>query len=180
MTMPLIKYFAFVGSALTLSLIGLGWCLPQPPPEPSGDATYRSAIRIASAEQLPERVIIDTSLPTTAPPSSALEFAERWPPETVADVNPFPTPATPPLVGDVSTKQKIVKLERSKKVAVRRAKPKASIEIARNDKVETSPAVTRSSLLDILKEGVGQTQAKLMASLEPLTAYVSRPRPETR
>jgi hypothetical protein len=35
--MPLIKYFAFVGSALTLSLIGLGWCLPQPLPEsPSG------------------------------------------------------------------------------------------------------------------------------------------------
>jgi hypothetical protein len=36
------------------------------------------------------------------------------------------------------------------------------------------------SLLDILKEGLGQTQAKLMAGLEPLTAYVSKPRPEIR
>ena len=49
--MPLIKYFAFVGSALTLSLIGLGWCLPQPLPEPPSGVTDRPAIRIASAEK---------------------------------------------------------------------------------------------------------------------------------
>jgi hypothetical protein len=173
--MPLIKYFAFVGSALTLSLIGLGWCLPQPLPEPPSGMTDRPAIRIASAEQLPERVIIDTSSSTIAPPPSGLEFAERWPQETVADVNLVPKPATPAPVSDVSTKQKIAKRERMKKVAVHHAEPKA---IARNDKVPISPTVTRSSLLDILKEGVGQTHAKLMAGLEPLTAYVSKPRPE--
>ena len=178
--MPLIKYFAFVGSALTLSLIGLGWCLPQPLPEPASGVTDRPPIRIASAEQLPERVIIDTSLPTIAPPPSALEFTERWPQETVADLSLVPKPATPPPVSDVSTKQKITKRERSKKVAGHRAEPKANSELARNDKVATSPAATRSSLLDILKEGVGQTQAKLMAGLEPLTAYVSKSRPETR
>ena len=172
--MPLIKYFAFVGSALTLSLIGLGWCLPQPLPEPASGVTDRPPIRIASAEQLPERVIIDTSLPTIAPPPSALEFTERWPQETVADLSLVPKPATPPPVSDVSTKQKITKRERSKKVAVHRAEPKANSELA------TSHAATRSSLLDILKEGVGQTQAKLMAGLEPLTAYVSKSRPETR
>ena len=169
--MPLIKYFAFVGSALTLSLIGLGWCLAQPLPEPASGVTD---------EQLPERVIIDTSLPTIAPPPSALEFTERWPQETVADLSLVPKPATPPPVSDVSTKQKITKRERSKKVAGHRAEPKANSELARNEKVATSPAATRSSLLDILKEGVGQTQAKLMASLEPLTAYVSKSRPETR
>ena len=172
--MPLIKYFAFVGSALTLSLIGLGWCLPQPLPEPASGVTDRPPIRIASAEQLPERVIIDTSLPTIAPPPSALEFTERWPQETVADLSLVPKPATPPPVSDVSTKQKITKRERSKKVAVHRAEPKANSELA------TSPAAARSSLLDILKAGVGQTQAKLMAGLEPLTAYVSKSRPETR
>jgi len=53
----------------------------------------------------------------------------------------------------VPTKQKIAKRERSKKVAVHRAEPKANIEFARNDKVPTSPAVIRPSLLDILKEG---------------------------
>jgi hypothetical protein len=178
--MPLIKYFAFVGSALTLSLIGLGWCIPQPLPEPRSGVTNRPTIRIASTEKLPERVIIDTSLPTIVPPPSALEFAERWPQETVADFNPVPKPASPALVSDVSTKQQIAKRERSKKVAAHLAKPKANIETARNDKVPTSPTVTRPSLLDTLKEGVGQTQAKLMAGLEPLTAYVLKPRPEIR
>ena len=194
--MPLIKYFGFVGSALVLLLIGLAWCFPQPLSEPPGGVIDRPAIRIASAEKLPERVIIDTSLPTIVSPSSVLEFAERWPQATVADVNPVPKPAIRAPVGDESTKQKIAKRERSKKVAVHRAAPKAHIESARNDKaniesarndkvptssaVTSSPAVTSLSLLDILKEGFGQTQAKLMAGLEPLTAYVSKPRPEIR
>jgi hypothetical protein len=178
--MPLIKYFAFVGSALTLSLIGLGWCLPQPLPEPPNGVANRPAIRIASTEKLPERVIIDTSLPTIVPSPSALEFAERWPQEPVADFNPAPKPTTPALDSDVSTKQKIAKQEPSKKVAAHRAKPKANIETARNDKVPISPTVNRPSLLDTLKDAAGQTQAKLMAGLEPLTAYVSKPRPETR
>jgi hypothetical protein len=177
--MPLIKYFGFVGSALVLLLIGLGWCFPQPS-EPLGGVTDRPAIRIASAEQLPERVIIDTSLPTIVSPPSMLEFAERWPQATVADVKPVPKPATPAPVSDVSTKQNFAKRERSKKVAVHRAAPKTNIEPARNDKVQTSSAVTKMSLLDILKEGLGQTQAKLMAGLEPLTAYVSKTRPEIR
>ena len=172
--MPLIKYFGFVGSALVLLLIGLGWCFPQPLPEPTVGVTDRPAIRIASTEELPERVIIDTSLPTIVSPPGVLEFAERWPQEPVADLSLVPKPATPPPVSDVSTKQKITKRERSKKVAVHRAEPKANSELA------TSHAATRSSLLDILKEGVGQTQAKLMAGLEPLTAYVSKSRPETR
>ena len=32
--MPLMKYFGFVGSALVLLLLGLGWYLPQPTAEP--------------------------------------------------------------------------------------------------------------------------------------------------
>jgi hypothetical protein len=175
--MPLIKYFGFVGSALVLLLIGSGWCVPQPPsepPEPHG-VTDRPAIRIASAERLPEQVIIDTSLPTIVPPPNVLEFAERWPQATIADVNPIPKPATPTPVNDVSTKQSFAKREPSKKVAVHRAVPKTNIEPMRNDKVLTTSTVTRLSLLDSLKEGLGQTQAKLMAGLEPLTAYISKP-----
>ena len=77
--MPLMKYFGFVGSALVLLLLGLGWYLPQPAAEPIRAGMDKSVIRISSVEQLPERVVIDTSLPTIAPPPSALEFAERWP-----------------------------------------------------------------------------------------------------
>jgi hypothetical protein len=185
--MPLIKYFVFVGSALVLLLIAVGWWFPQPRsevPEPGG-ATARPAIRLSSVEQLPERVIIDTSLPMTVSPPSVLQFAERWPQATVTDVNPVSKPVAPAPVSDASTKRKVARQERSNKVADHRAVPQPNIESARNDKVRndkapTSPADTRLSLLDILKEGLGQTQAKLMASLEPLTAYVSKPRAEIR
>ena len=116
-----IKYFGFVGSALVLLLIGSGWCFPQPPSEPPGAVTERPAIRIASAERLPEPVIIDTSLPTIVSPPNVLEFAKRWPQATVAEVNPVPKPATPARVNDVSPKQNFAKRERSKKAAVQSA-----------------------------------------------------------
>src|SRR5882757_7823826 len=68
--MPLMRYFGFVGSTLGLLLIGLSWCFPQPVPEPIRSDTERPAIRISSVEPLPERVMIDTSLPTIVPPPS--------------------------------------------------------------------------------------------------------------
>jgi len=182
--MLLVRFFVVVGTGLVLLLIGLGWCFPQPAEEPPASVSNGPNIRIASAEQLPERVLIDTSLPTIVPPTSVLEFAERWPQETVAHdapvSKPAPTPVTPTPVSEVPKKQNPAKREPSKKVAVHRAAPKVNIESASNDTVPASPAVTRSSLLDTLKEGLGQTQAKLIASLEPLTAHVSKPRPEVR
>jgi hypothetical protein len=178
--MPLIRYFGFVGTGLVLLLIGLGWCFPQPAEEPLASVSNRPNIRIASAEQLPERVVIDTSLPTIVPPPSVLEFAQRWPEQTVSDVDTVSKPVTPTPVSEVPKKQNPAKREPPKKVAVHHAAPKVNIESASNDKARTSPAGTRLSLLDILKEGLGQTQAKLIASLEPLTAYVSKPRPEIR
>ncbi|MEZ0083766.1 hypothetical protein [Bradyrhizobium japonicum] len=177
--MPLIKYFGFVGSALVLLLIGLGWCLPQQVAEPTGGSTDRPAIRIASAERLPERVIIDTSLPTTASPPTVLEFAERWPQAAVAAVVHPPRTVTAAPVGEVPIKADLVNRERSRKVAVHRA-AKTNIEHSRNDKATTTPAVAELSLLDSLKEGLGQAQAKLMASLEPLTTTASKSQLETR
>jgi hypothetical protein len=176
--MPLIRYFAFVGTGLVLLLIGLGWCFPQLAEEPLASVSNRPNIRIASAELLPERIVIDTSLPTIVPPPSVLEFAQRWPEQTVADVDTVSKPVTPTPVSEVPKKQNPAKREPPKKVAVHHAAPKVNIESASNDKAPASPAVTRLSLLDILKEGLGQTQAKLIASLEPLTSYVSKPRPE--
>jgi hypothetical protein len=157
---------------------GLGWCFPQPAEEPLASVSNRPNIRIASAELLPERIVIDTSLPTIVPPPSVLEFAQRWPEQAVADVD---TVLTPTPVSEVPKKQNPAKREPPKRVAVHHAAPKVNIESASNDKAPASPAVTRlSSLLDTLKEGLGQTQAKLIASLEPLTSYVSKPRPEIR
>jgi len=164
--MPLINYFVFVGSALLLLLIGLNWCLPQPVTEPVGSVADRPTIRIASLEQLPERVVIDTSLPTIVPPTSVLAFAERLPQETIPDAKPVATPATSTIASDVPPKKpNPAKREPPKKVSVHRAAPKVNIESASNDKVPASPAKTRLSLLEMLKDGLGQAQAKLMAAL---------------
>src|SRR5262245_20491743 len=91
--MPLIRYFVFVGTGLVLLLIGLGWCFPQPTAELPGSVSNGPTIRIASAERLPERVVIDTSLPTIVPPTTVVEFAERWPQTTVADVSAVANPS---------------------------------------------------------------------------------------
>ncbi len=178
--MPLIKYFGFVGSALILLLIGLGWCLPQQVAKPTGGSTDRPVIRIVSAERLPERIIIDTSLPTIVSPPSVVEFAERWPQATVAAVVPPPRTATPATVGDVRIKPNLANRERSKTTAARHGSPKTNFEPARNDKVTAPPAVLRLSLLDGLREGLGQVQAKLMAGLEPLTTNAPKSRLDIR
>ncbi len=159
--MPLIRYFGFVGTGLVLLLVGLSWCFSQPATEPPAGVSNGPIIRMASAEQVPERVVIDTSLPTIMPPPTVLEFAERWPQATAADVVPVPRPTAPAAARDVSKEENIAKAERSKKVAVHRAAPKIKIESSRNDKVPAEPAVIRSSLLDILKERLGQTLFKL-------------------
>ncbi|MGY3408146.1 hypothetical protein ACVWZV_004259 [Bradyrhizobium sp. GM5.1] len=54
--MPLMKYFGFVGSALVLLLIAIGWCLPQQAMGPGNSDVERPSIKISSAERAPERV----------------------------------------------------------------------------------------------------------------------------
>jgi hypothetical protein len=122
--MPLMRYFGFVGSALLLLLFGLNWYLPQPVAEPVGAVTDKPAIRISSIETLPERVVIDTSLPTIVPPPTALEFAERWP-EEIKAVEATPIPRPPALnAGDGAAKtKKLARGEPRQKVA---APPRAN------------------------------------------------------
>ena len=190
--MPLIGYFGFVGSALLLVLIGMGWCLPPPAIDTPDSATTRSAIRIASAEKLPERVIIDSSLPTIAAPPRSLEFSERWPKGAVTPVAPVSNPAMPAPVSEAArkprpqpekpqsakpqpAKQQPARQQPAKQVAAVRPAPKATVETAGNDREQTSRAASGLPLLDSLKQGMEQTQARLMASLAPLTALVSKP-----
>jgi hypothetical protein len=154
--------------------------LPQPIPETFGGVADRPTIRIASLEQLPERVVIDTSLPTIVPPTSASEFAEPSPQETISDVKAVATPATSTGSIDAPKKQNLAKREPPKRVSVHRAAQKVNIESASNDKVPATPAKTGFSLLDNLKDGLGQTQAKLMSGLEPLTSFLSKTRPGIR
>ena len=161
--MPLMRYFGFVGSALLLLLFGLDWYLPQPVAEPAHAVADRPVIRISSIEKLPEPVVIDTSLPTIVPPPAVLEFAERWPGNIrVAEAQPVPRPTTANAdVGAPKTKQPALK-----KIAARRPAPSVndahpnSHAVSHTVQVAAAP-VTRLSLLDIIKERLGQSPFKL-------------------
>lgn len=160
--MPLIKYFGFVGSALLLLLFGLDWLLPQSAVEPVRVVSDRPVIRISSIEQLPERVVIDASLPTIVPPPTVLEFAERWPEGIkVVEAQPLPRPVTLYASDGPQKTKKLAKSEPLKRVAARRPPPPLNDENAANYGVQAAVPAIRMSLLDIIKERLGQSPFKL-------------------
>lgn len=72
--MPVLKYIAWVGASLVGFLFFADWYLPRHLMEPSGD-TVRPVIRITSLQAPPERIFIDTSVPTIVPPPVLFEEA---------------------------------------------------------------------------------------------------------
>ena len=65
--MPLGRYFVFVGSLLLALLILADRYMPKPINEPARADVDRSIIRLHSSHKWPERIVIDTSLPTIVP-----------------------------------------------------------------------------------------------------------------
>ncbi len=71
--MPLARYFFFVGSLLLAMIFVADWCFLPDSPQTFREAKVdKSIIRIKSAHKWPERIVIDTSLPTIVPPPSAV------------------------------------------------------------------------------------------------------------
>ena len=69
--MPIARYFISVGGTLAALLFIAGWCLPTSPAMFADQqlAIDRTIIRIKSAHKWPEKVVLDTSHPTIAPPA---------------------------------------------------------------------------------------------------------------
>ena len=69
--LPMARYLAGVGGALAVLLLIAGWSLPELPDRFPGrpDGIDAATIRIESARKWPEKVVLDTSQPTFAPPS---------------------------------------------------------------------------------------------------------------
>jgi hypothetical protein len=90
--MPLLRYFGFVGGALLALLFAVSAFMPaMPAVEASKSTTDLSIIRIHSDQKWPERIVFDTTRPTTPVPSNlaAPVVAEVIPPQTsVAALSP--------------------------------------------------------------------------------------------
>lgn len=164
--MPLIRYFGFVGSVLVLLLIAIGWCFPQPIPNQPRTESEHPTIRISSDEQLPERVVIDTNLPTINPPPTsnddqptiALEPIYQRLDDAFAKLNISPSPAVPKAIVEVPKPKHIAKREPPKKVVAQRA---TQIQKSSPTRMEQNTTfATRMSLLETLKERLGQTLFK--------------------
>ena len=98
MVMPIGRYVAWVGTSLLALLFVVDWLVPKSAPDPAAARTmYKPVIRIASIQQPPERIVIDTSQPTIVPPPMLVEdgvqgqatplqsFASATPPATTID-----------------------------------------------------------------------------------------------
>ena len=73
MGMPLGRYFIFTGSLLLALLFLTDWYLPPLAVTPARGEVDRTIIRLRSAHKWPERIVIDTSLPTIVPPATVAE-----------------------------------------------------------------------------------------------------------
>jgi hypothetical protein len=69
--MPIFRYFMFVGGALLALLFAVNFVVPASPVTPvvATANNDQPLIRIRSDRHLPERVVLDTTQPTIAPPA---------------------------------------------------------------------------------------------------------------
>jgi hypothetical protein len=88
--MPIFRYFMFVGGALLALLFVADFALPKPPAEQSIVTASNDLplIRIRSERKLPERVVLDTSQPTIAPPTVTAAAVVAPQPPVQASISP--------------------------------------------------------------------------------------------
>ena len=162
--MPLMKYVFFFGTALVLLLLAMNWHLPDPTAEPVYTSTVRPFIKISSTDPLPEKVVLDNTMPYMAPPSNVMRVAARPLPSalTFEKITPgllpeFSTLAqvTPKTSTEKRDPAKITaKRDPAKKVVANRVAPQVHVAVvknfpAREAKEDTKPAVTTTVFDDI-------------------------------
>jgi hypothetical protein len=73
--MPIVRYIVWVGTSLLALLLLANWYFPEPAREAAHEAVDMPVIRIASAQQALEPVVIDTNQPTIVPPPTLTDNA---------------------------------------------------------------------------------------------------------
>ena len=107
--MPLGRYFLVVGGALLALLFAVNAYLPSSVVAGAtvAEDAYRPVVRIHSTQKLPERIVIDTSIPTIVPPRTVVAEATAKAPvlNAMAQISPSeakgaapkkPEPKAPP------------------------------------------------------------------------------------
>jgi hypothetical protein len=92
--MPLARYFLFVGGTLLALLFALNAYIPSPVVARAPVETIdRPVVRIHSAQKLPERIVIDTSIATIIPPVVVAEVTAKPQKPQVLDALAQATPS---------------------------------------------------------------------------------------
>jgi hypothetical protein len=144
--MPIGRYIAWVGASLLALLFVADWCLPKSLSEPAPEASNRPVIRIASIQQPPERIVIDTSQPTIVPPPP---FADAVPDEPSPSMQSYASAASPASVVNVDQKKRKVAKRQGPKVAPYQP-PLASNPALSSGSSGTTATLTRLSFADII------------------------------
>jgi hypothetical protein len=140
--MPIGRYIAWVGASLLALLFVADWCLPKSSPEPAPEASNKPVIRIASMQQPPERVVIDTSQPTIVPPPVLVADAT---PSAPSPLQSYASVAPPPTVVDVDKRRRKVIKRQGPKVADKQPTLASTLTVA-----ATTVPLTRLSFADII------------------------------
>ena len=149
--MPIARYITWVGASLLALLFVVDWYLPQSSPEPAGEAVNRPVIRIASIQQPPERIVIDTSQPTIVAPPTLVAEAGADEPSPIPSYVPA---ASPPAAVNVDQKKPKVTKRQEPKIA---HKPPLTITptVATGSPATTAP-LTQLSLMDFISKQLGR------------------------
>jgi hypothetical protein len=106
--MPIARYIAWVGTSLLALLFVANWLLPEYSTAPAPEANNRPIIRIASVQQPPERIDIDTSQPTIVPPPTL--FGNAVPDQPSPLLESYASASSPAtVVNPEQKKRKVVK-----------------------------------------------------------------------
>jgi hypothetical protein len=148
MVMPIGRYIAWVGASLLVLLFAADWCLPKPLPETAGNGINRPVIRIASVQQPPERIIIDTSQPTIVPPPTPVGDAAQSEPSP-PPLQSYASAASPATVAQFDQKKRKITKRQQAKVAAYQP-PLASTPAVASGSSATTVPLTRLSFADII------------------------------
>jgi|SRR5579871_1780068 len=105
--MPIFRYFLYVGGCLLALILVANAALPGAPvPEGLTSGGDLPPIRIRSERKLPERVVIDTSVPMPAGAAAPVTVALAKP-QVQAQAQPVAQAPLPPVVAEMTAKARV-------------------------------------------------------------------------